>query len=124
MNQNASKIETHRTTIKADFKPMNDALVEHRSAQGKETHAIHFSNEANLFYMVMFGCSLQKYKAEKKIDKNKTPRDYLSYFELAALADLQRYNIMLLKMGKDYRQRKETLKEFYLVAHQPQAMAS
>lgn len=109
----AHALTQDRNQLKSDFAPMNKSLVEMRERQGKETLAHHFSTEANLIYMIMFGCNSKTFKKQRDIGKNETARDYLTPAEMKAFISLQKHNTVLLDMEVPYAERKEKLKAHY-----------
>ena len=89
-----------RDETKLSFRWMEAALLEQRTAAGKQTRAVHYMAEAKLINGVLTG----KFRAVE--------RDRLSPDELVLLAELQRKNAALLAQGRSYRERRASLRAY------------
>jgi phage regulator Rha-like protein len=95
--QHAPAWQFVRDETKVGFKWMNETLKDRRDTLGKETKAYHYSNEARLINAVLTG----KFVG---LDRNN-----LSKIDLSLMADLQRYNSMLIAQDVPYQERKAML---------------
>jgi Rha family phage regulatory protein len=86
-----------RDETKVGFKWMNETLKERRESAGKVTKSYHHSNEARMINAVLAG------------KHGKLDRDTLSASDLVLMADLQRYNAILIGQDHPYQVRKAML---------------
>lgn len=86
-----------RDETKLGYKWMTEALQETRAAIGKQTKSHHYSNEAKMINAVLSN-------RFAGLDRNS-----LSAADLKLMADLQRYNAMLIAQDLPYQKRKEAL---------------
>lgn len=86
-----------RDETKIGFKWMNETLQEKRAAIGKKTEWMHYSNEARMINAVL----TNRFTG---IDRNT-----LSASDLQLMADLQRYNAILIGQDMPYQKRKAVL---------------
>lgn len=86
-----------RDETKIGFKWMNETLQEKRAAIGKKTEWMHYSNEARLINAVL----TNRFSG---LDRNT-----LSASDLQLMADLQRYNAILIAQDMPYQKRKAVL---------------
>ena len=106
------KLIKEREFARIEYKPMTEALKEHREKLGKKTSYFHYSNEANMINRIVLGMTSKEYREKHNID-NKEVRDNLAPWQLEAIKELQRTNTDLIKMGLDYQDRKDLIKKKY-----------
>lgn len=90
-------------------KLMAAALSLSRARQGKDTHANHYTNEANMLYRLLLGTTAKKWMTDNGFTGEL--RKHLSVEQLELLAYLERTNATFLDMDWSYEQRKEKLTE-------------
>lgn len=86
-----------RDAVSASFKAVMEALKETRSEAGKETLACHYSNEARLINLVLFGVA------------DGVNRSCLSSADLGALEIVEAKDAYLIARGRSYAERKAAL---------------
>lgn len=104
----ASRSQYRRDTKQLSA-PMRDSLRDVRAMEGKETAAHHYSNEFDMINRIVLGMPAKQYKIEHGLGDNANLRDTLTGAELAAIADLEDVNRVLIDLGFDFQQRKEKL---------------
>ena len=92
-------------------KIMCAALALSRARQGKDTNANHYTNEANMLYMLLLGTTAKKWLLSEELTGEL--RQHLSADQLELLAYLERTNIALIELDMSYQQRKEKLTELF-----------
>lgn len=92
-------------------KLMVAALNLSRAHQGKDTKAIHYTNEANMLYGVLLGTTAKKWMTSKGFTGEL--RKHLTADQLAHVAYLERTNVALIELDMSYQQRKEKLTELF-----------
>lgn len=104
----ASRSQYRRDTKQLSA-PMRDALRDVLAMEGKETAAHHYSNEFDMINRIVLGMPAKQYKIEHGLGDSANLRDTLTGAELAAIADLEDVNRVLIDLGFDFQQRKEKL---------------
>ena len=92
-------------------KIMCAALALSRARQGKDTNANHYTNEANMLYVLLLGTTAKKWLLSEGLAGEL--RQHLSADQLELLAYLERTNIALIELDMSYQQRKEKLTELF-----------
>lgn len=92
-----------RDETKLGFKWMTENLKESREANGKETKAHHYQNEARMINAVLSN-------QFAGLDRNS-----LSTNELRLMGDLQRYNARLIAQDLTYQLRKTKLHDYFIL---------
>lgn len=125
--EEAQRIAT-RSQYRRDTKqlsaPMRDALRDVRAMEGKETAAHHYSNEFDMINRIVLGMPAKQYKMEHGLPENANLRDTLTSAELAAIADLEDVNRVLIDLGFDFHQRKDKLAAQFQRKHNKAVIAS
>lgn len=125
--EEAQRIAT-RSQYRRDTKqlsaPMRDALRDVRAMDGKETAAHHYSNEFDMINRIVLGMPAKQYKMEHGLPENANLRDTLTNAELAAIADLEDVNRVLIDLGFDFQQRKNKLSLQFHRKHNQAVIAS
>ena len=70
-----------------------------------------YPNYTNLFYKILFGKTAKELKAEFKIQKAESVREFLTKDELAEVENLERLTAGLINLGWGYEQIKNFLNE-------------
>ena len=70
-----------------------------------------YPNYTNLFYKILFGKTAKELKAEFKIQKTESVREFLTKDELAEVENLERLTAGLINLGWGYEQIKNFLNE-------------
>ena len=70
-----------------------------------------YPNYTNLFYKILFGKTATELKAEFKIQKNESVREFLTKDELAEVENLERLTAGLINLGWGYEQVKSFLND-------------
>lgn len=92
---------------------MAKALVDIRVEAGKDTKPHHFSNEHNLIYRIVLGCTKKKWCESEDINPKDRFRDHLLTPMIEAVEELQRVNTSMIEMGFEYQERKKRLDMLY-----------
>lgn len=125
--EEAQRIAT-RSQYRRDTKqlsaPMRDALRDVRAMEGKETAAHHYSNEFDMINRIVLGMPAKQYKMEHGLPENANLRDTLTSAELAAIADIEDVNRVLIDLGFDFHQRKDKLAAQFQRKHNKAVIAS
>lgn len=125
--EEAQRIAT-RSQYRRDTKqlsaPMRDALRDVRAMAGKETEARHYINEFDMINRIVLGMPAKQYKMEHGLPENANLRDTLTSAELAAIADLEDVNRVLIDLGFDFHQRKDKLAAQFQRKHNKAVIAS
>lgn len=125
--EEAQRIAT-RSQYRRDTKqlsaPMRDALRDVRAVAGKETEARHYINEFDMINRIVLGMPAKQYKMEHGLTENANLRDTLTSAELAAIADLEDVNRVLIDLGFDFHQRKDKLAAQFQRKHNKAVIAS
>ena len=91
-----------RLELKTGYLPMTDAVQQdHDPAMW-----FHFSNEADMLNRIVLGMSAKQYKKNRGVEN---VRDAVTAAELSELESLQRINTGLIKIGMEFRERKDNL---------------
>ena len=92
-----------------EYSELTDAL---QDIYGIDAPVYFYSNEINMINKLATGKSTKQLRAEHNLETGASIRPYLSPSELTLLEHLQRYDISLLQIFKDYKDRKQRLTEF------------
>ena len=92
-----------------EYGNLTDAL---QDIYGIDAPVYFYSNEINMINKLATGKSTKQLRAEHNLETGASIRPYLSPSELTLLEHLQRYDISLLQIFKDYKDRKQRLTEF------------
>lgn len=96
-------------TTKMEFPFFTEAVMEHHA----EPKYYHFSNEINMIYRIVLGCTAKEYKIAHNINDKESLRPYLSLSQIKAIELLQRTDIGLLEIDASSSERKEVLTAKY-----------
>ena len=113
----------NREISKLNYKIHTDAIKENlilpelTSAQTSYKYA----NEADMLNVVLFGKTAKQWREENPKEKGNI-RDYATIHQLLVLANLESYNAILIKQGKDQAERMKLLHE--LAIQQLQTLTS
>ena len=104
----------NRAISKLNYRIHTDAIKETllpdlTAAQVAYTYA----NEADMLNVVLFGKTAKQWKEENPTERGNM-RDAATLNQLLVLANLESYNAVLLKQGKDQRERMELLRQLAL----------
>ena len=104
----------NRAISKLNYRIHTDAIKETllpdlTAAQVAYTYA----NEADMLNVVLFGKTAKQWKEEHPMERGNM-RDAATLNQLLVLANLESYNAVLLKQGKDQRERMELLRQLAL----------
>ena len=104
----------NRAISKLNYRIHTDAIKETllpdlTAAQVAYTYA----NEADMLNVVLFGKTAKQWKEEHPTERGNM-RDAATLNQLLVLANLESYNAVLLKQGKDQRERMELLRQLAL----------
>jgi len=77
----------------------------------------HFSNEADMINRIVLGMTSKQFKEKYNID---SVRDYLDADTLNIIAGMQKYNTILIEMGREYKERKDELETYFVSKKNPQ----
>ena len=103
--QELARWKQSRELAKSSFRSMNNALERMRIRQGKSTNRNHYINESNMLTGIVLGQSVQRFKANNKIQGEM--REHLSTEQLEQLEYLERANEMLLDSDiQDFEERR------------------
>lgn len=105
--------EQARSEARLEYKPMTTALLETRKALGKDTQHFHYSNEANLINLVVFGATSKKLKEQLEITDDESLRDNCTALQIKAIQDIQKHNTTMLEMGLCYDARRLELSKIF-----------
>jgi phage regulator Rha-like protein len=105
--------EQARSEARLEYKPMSTALKETRAALGKSTEHFHYSNEANLINLVVFGATSKKLKEQLEITDDESLRDNFTALQIKAIQDIQKHNTTMLEMGLCYDTRRLELSKIF-----------
>jgi ribosomal protein S17E len=105
--------EQPRSDARLEYKPMATALLETRKALGKDTQHFHYSNEANLINLVVFGATSKKLKEQLEITDDESLRDNCTALQIKAIQDIQKHNTTMLEMGLCYDARRLELSKIF-----------
>jgi phage regulator Rha-like protein len=105
--------EQARSEAILEYKPMTTALLETRKALGKDTQHFHYSNEANLINLVVFGATSKKLKEQLEITDDESLRDNCTALQIKAIQDIQKHNTTMLEMGLCYDTRRLELSKIF-----------
>jgi phage regulator Rha-like protein len=105
--------EQARSEARLEYKPMSTALKETRAALGKSTEHFHYSNEANLINLVVFGATSKKLKEQLEITGDESLRDNFTALQIKAIQDIQKHNTTMLEMGLCYDARRLELNKIF-----------
>ena len=98
--------QRERLEAKTGYLPMTNAIQQnHDPIKG-----YHFSNEADMLNVIVFGMKSKKYKEIYHVDN---VRDNTTAAELRILEKLQMINTGLIEIGMLYQERKEKLQTYY-----------
>lgn len=96
-------------TTKMEFPFFTEAVMEHHA----EPKYYHFSNEINMIYRIVLGCTAKEYKIAHNINDKESLRPYLFLSQIKAIELLQRTDIGLLEIDASSAERKEVLTAKY-----------
>lgn len=95
------------------YRPMSDALKEHRLELGKETKFFHYSNEAEMINRIIFGESSKEWRDSNPDDaKIGNQRDFATIEQKKLLAKLEDLNKAYLDTGFEFEVRKGMLTQY------------
>lgn len=98
-------------TAKLEFPEFTDAIMNAH----EEPKNYHFSNEINMINKIVLGQTAKEFKKQNGIDTNvNSIRPYLNQEQIKGIEALQRFDIGLVTVEKDYQKRKEILTNYYL----------
>lgn len=111
----------NREISKLNYRIHTDAIKEKLLPQELTPKQVSFTyaDEADMLNVVLFGKTAKEWR-EANNDKNGNMRDYASINELLVLANLESYNAILIKQGKNQKERMILLRE--LVVQQLQTL--
>lgn len=111
----------NREISKLNYRIHTDAIKEKLLPQELTQKQVSFTyaDEADMLNVVLFGKTAKEWR-EVNSDKNGNMRDYASINELLVLANLESYNAILIKQGKNQKERMMLLRE--LVVQQLQTL--
>ena len=98
-----------RSLASLEFRPMTDALLEHRTNLGLKTMHYHYANECDLLNKIVLGKTAKEFRESMGLDASASLRDKLSKHQVEAIGYLQRTNTTLIEEGYPFEDRKEKL---------------
>lgn len=103
LNREISKLNyrIHTDAIK-------ESLIPRKLTQTQMTCA--YADEADLLNVVLFGKTAKEWR-EDNLTKKGNIRDYASIYQLLVLANMESYNVILIKQGKSQEERMKSLHE-------------
>lgn len=105
----------NREISKLNYRIHTDAIKENLLPQELTPKQVSFTyaDEADMLNVVLFGKTAKEWR-EANVDKNGNMRDYASINELLVLANLESYNAILIKQGKNQKERMILLRELVI----------
>lgn len=98
-----------RSLASLEFRPMTDALLEHRTKFGLKTTHYHYANECDLLNKIVLGKTAKEFREAMGLDDSVPLRNKLSKHQVEAIGYLQRTNTTLIEEGYSFEERKEKL---------------
>ena len=98
-----------RSLASLEFRPMTDALLEHRTKLGLKTMHYHYANECDLLNKIVLGKTAKEFRESMCLDASVSLRDKLSKHQVEAIGYLQRTNTTLIEEGYTFEERKYKL---------------
>lgn len=98
-------------TAKLEFPAFTNAIM----LAHEEPKHYHFSNELNMINKIVLGMTARQFKDSLGLDykKVKSIRTYLNTEQIKAIEELQRVDIGLIVVIKDFQQRKSILSSYF-----------